>query len=287
MRPSRTRQWLGGRTPRSRGALVVGCALVLLGSVSAATPAVSAQADDAVALRATPWEAAAAEARILADRILRRESGDLLLDGERQRALGHEITRTLALIRQRHPAMAAIAVRREHRRATLLLGLKGALREAVAGTWHDGNASALPPTGHAAFDALNARLGLRAARSHAALGSVALHLDERANIDAARWAYLAIDGVTYAEPDALLVDGPDIEAAKVRDTWHVVFRKAWGELSGRLHIQGCCRSSPWRATGSSASRLRGRARWTRSRRCSRTGAGADRNRGQAAGRSKL
>ena len=125
--------------------------------------------------------------------------------------------------------MAAIAVRREHRRATLLLGLKGALREAVAGTWHDGNASALPPTGHAAFDALNATLGLRAARSHAALGSVALHLDERANIDAARWAYRAIDGVAYAEPDALLVDGPDIEAAKVRDTWHVVFRKAWGD----------------------------------------------------------
>ena len=229
MRPSRTRQWLGGRTPRSRGALVVGCALVLLGSVSAATPAVSAQADDAVALRATPWEAAAAEARILADRILRRESGDLLLDERRQRALGHEIQRTLALIRQRHPAMAEVAVREEYRRATLLLGLEGALRDAVVGTWHDENASSLPPTGHAAFDALNATLGLRAARSHAVLGSVALHLDERANIDAARWAYLAIDGVTYAEPDALLVDGPDIEAAKVRDTWHAVFRKAWGD----------------------------------------------------------
>lgn len=212
-----------------RWALVVGCALILIGSVTTVTPAATAEADEASAVRASPWAAAAAEARVLADRILTRESDDLLLNGKRQRALGYEIKRTLSLVRRSYPPMAKIPVREEYRRATLLLGLDGALRDSVVGTWGGESASAPPQTGHAAFDALNTRLGLKAVRVFPSLGSVALHLDERANIVAALRAYLAIDGVAYAEPDAWLVDGPDIEAAKVRDTWHVVFRKAWGD----------------------------------------------------------
>ena len=33
-------QWLEGRTPRLRGALIVGCALVLIGAVTTATSAI-------------------------------------------------------------------------------------------------------------------------------------------------------------------------------------------------------------------------------------------------------
>ena len=71
MRPLQARQPPEGRTSRWRKALVVGCALVLIGLAIAATPAAPARAADA---GASPWAAAAAEARILADRILQRES---------------------------------------------------------------------------------------------------------------------------------------------------------------------------------------------------------------------
>ncbi|MCY4480481.1 MAG: hypothetical protein OXB97_11355 [Rhodospirillales bacterium] len=43
----------------------MGCAMVLIGSVTAATPADTAERDEAVALHATPWASAAAEARTM------------------------------------------------------------------------------------------------------------------------------------------------------------------------------------------------------------------------------
>ena len=210
-------------------ALAAGCALVLASCQSAPTPDASAEAGSAIDVHASPWASASAEARVLADRILRRESGDLLLDGARQRALGRGIERALALIRQSHPAMAEIGVREAYSPATLLLGLDGALRDAVARLWGDEDLSAVPRTGHSGFDALNGTLDLRAVRPYPSLGAVSLHLDERVNIEAAIGAYLAIDGVAYAEPDAALGDGSDIGAAESNGTWLVAFRRAWGD----------------------------------------------------------
>ena len=210
-------------------ALAAGCALVLVCCLVAPTPAAAAEAGAGAVVHASPWESAAAEARVLADRILRRESDDLLLDGSRQRALGYEIKRVLSLIRRSNLAMADVSVREDHAPATLVLGLEGALRDAVAALWGGEAASAAPPTGHAAFDALNATLGFRSVRPYPALGAVALHLDERVNIEAAMRAYGAIDGVAHAEPDTILGDGSDIEAIPVSGGWLVVFRKAWGD----------------------------------------------------------
>ena len=84
-------------------------------------------------------------------------------------------------------------------------------------------------TGKAAFDALNARLGLRAVRLFRRTGVLLMHLSERLNIAAARRAYLKIAGIEYAESDAHLGDGSDIEAAKSGEAWHIVIRKAWGD----------------------------------------------------------
>ena len=89
----------------------MGCALVLIGSATAGTPAVPAEADEAIVVQASPWASAAAEARVLADRILQRESDDLLLNDRRQRTLGHEIKQALSLIRRTYPAMASITAR--------------------------------------------------------------------------------------------------------------------------------------------------------------------------------
>lgn len=207
----------------------MGCALVLIGSAMAVTPAAPARAGEADAAHASPWAAAAAEARILADRILQRESDDLLLDGKRRRALGHEIKQALSLIRRAHPAMADVLVRQEYGRPALVLGLEGALRDAAFAAWGGGRAAVPSATGHAVFDALSAGLGLRAVQAYPALDSAVLYLDERANVAAAVRAYRAIDGVGYAEADAMLGDGSDIEAAKADGRWHFVFRLAWGD----------------------------------------------------------
>lgn len=207
----------------------MGCALILIGSAMAVTPAAPSRAGAAGAAHASPWAAAAAEARILADRILQRESDDLLLDAKRQRALGREIKQALSLIRRAYPAMADVSVRQEYGRAALVLGLEGALRDAAFAAWEDGNAAVPSATGHAAFDALGAELGLRAVQPYPALDSAVLYLGERANVAAALWAYRAIDGVGYAEPNAMLGDGSDIEAARAEGRWHFVFRRAWGD----------------------------------------------------------
>ncbi len=168
------------------------------------------------------------DSTILADRLLRGESG-LLLDPGKRLGLAREIERTLVRIRGAHPAMADIAVRLDQRPGVLLLGLEPALFKAVSGPPGGDGGSATLQTGHAEFDALNARLGLSAVRPFSSTGVVAMYFDERLNVLAASAAYSMIEGVEYAESDFLTGDGSDIEASKSRGAWHVVFRKGWGD----------------------------------------------------------
>ena len=221
-----------------RRALVVGCAMVLIGSVTAVAPADPVESNEATLLHPSPWEAADAEAQFLADRILRREGGGLFLGDERRYALGHEVKQTLSLIRHAYPAMAEVHVREEYRPGRIILGLEGELRDIVIDTWNDENAFAPPPTGHAAFDALNARLGLRAAVTLRHGGFAFLDVDERVDVMEAAFAYFRIEGVDYARPEWAVGGSPDIDAAKVRGTWHVVFRDAWGDCpAGCIHSE--------------------------------------------------
>ncbi len=205
------------------------CALALAGC-GASPPEASAEAEVRIFARADPWQpSASTEAAVLADRILRRESDDLLLDASRRRELGREIGRVLARIRDAYPAMAEISAREDHKLGTLLLGLEPKLLEAVSGLLDDERGSVPLRTARAEFDALNAKLGLWAVRPFFSTGVVAMYFDEPLNIDAARRAYQAMECVSYAEPDVLLGDGSDIEATKSRGTWHVIFRRAWGD----------------------------------------------------------
>ena len=172
---------------------------------------------------------AAVEAAVLADRILRRESVDLLLDTSRRRDLVREIGRVLTRIREVYPAMAEIFVREEHKPRTLLLGLEPKLFEAVSRPSDDQSGSVTLHTGHAEFDALNSKLGLQAMKLFSSTGIVAMYFNEGVNLDAASKAYEMIGGVRYAETDAWLGDGSNIEASKSHGTWYVVVRKAWGD----------------------------------------------------------
>ena len=205
------------------------CALVLAGSGASFLEA-SEGAEAPTVVPAAPWEPPSpTEATILADRILRGESDDLLLDANRRHALGHEIEGVLVRIRDAYPAMAEISAREDHKPATLLLGLEPDLFETVSGQLDGERRSVTLRTGHAEFDALNAKLGLWAVRPFSSAGVAAMYFRERLNIDAARRAYLAMVGVTYVELDALLGDGSGIEATKSQGIWYVVFRKAWGD----------------------------------------------------------
>ena len=169
------------------------------------------------------------EAAVLVDRILARETDDLLFDAKRRRELAHEIEGVLERLRYAHPEMAKISARASHVPGVLLLGVKPALFWIVSRILGAEKGPVKLRTGNRAFDALNARLGLRALRPYRHTGVLVMNLSERLNIEAARRAYTAIEGVEYAEFDAYLGDGSDIEAAKAGEVWRVVVRKAWGD----------------------------------------------------------
>ena len=169
------------------------------------------------------------EAALLAHRILARKTDDLLLDAKRRRELAREIEGVLKRLRDSHPEVAEISAREAHRPGVLLLGVKPDLTDTVSRLLRGKSGPVKLRTGKAAFDALNARLGLRAVRLFRRTGVLVMHLNERLNVRAARRAYLKIAGIEYAESDAHLGDGSDIEASKTDSVWHIVIRKAWGD----------------------------------------------------------
>lgn len=216
-------------TSHSRDWIMLGRALVLAACgvlLWSGLPGYKAEASTGVWENSPPTEAA-----ILADRITRRRSDDLLFDVEQRGELIAEIEQILSQIRDAYPAMMEIGIRETHQPRTLLIGLKPDLFEAVAGPASGREGSAVPRTGHVEFDTLNASLGLQVVELFPLLpsGPVIFHFGEHLNIDAAIRAYTAIEGVEYAEPDTFLGDGSDIDAYKSHGTWHVVVRKAWGD----------------------------------------------------------
>ncbi len=205
------------------------CFLLAVSGVSLSTQAWVADAAPMVVRAESPNPPEVSEAALLAHRILARESDALLLDEKRRRELAREIEDMLKRLRYAHPEVAKISARAAHLPGVLLLGVKPGLFRAVADLLQDKNEPVALRTGNAAFDALNAKLGLKAVRPYRHTGVLVMHLSERANVGAGRRAYRKIAGVEYAESDAHLGDGSDIEAAKTGGVWHVVIRKAWGD----------------------------------------------------------
>jgi len=219
-----------------RGRIMLGCAFALVACGVLPWPRLpGSRAEASIDM----WgDSPPTEAAILADRILRRRSDDLLFEVKQRGELIAEIEQILSQIRDAYPAMTEIGVRETHQPRTLLIGLKPDLLEAVSKLANGRGGSAVPRTGHVEFDTLNASLGLQAVEPLSRLpgGPVIFHFGEHLNIDAAIRAYTAIEGVEYAEPDTFLGDGSDIDAYKSRGTWNFVARKAWGDCpSGCLY----------------------------------------------------
>lgn len=179
---------------------------------------------------------APSESVVLADRILRRESGALLIEAGRRRTLAHEIGSMLSRIRDARPATAEVTARQTHSFGTVLVALEPDLFGIVSSLLDDASGPVALRTGHMEFDALNARLGLWGVKLFSSSSLAAFYVDEHANVFLASLLYSALDGIDYAAPDMFLGDGSDIEAAKVGGTWHVVLRRAWGDCpAGCLH----------------------------------------------------
>ncbi len=210
--------------------------LLLVALPTVIPPANAEEASEIPAAEAlAAWQGgASSDARMLARRIHLGESSALLVNEQRLGELAIEIDQVLENIRNRYPETAEVAARSRFRPATLLLTVEGGLFDAIAQRWN--GAGRVPLTGFEEFDALNSRLGLHAWESMPLLASVVMNFSERANLHAARQAYLALDGVVGAELDAYLEDGPDIAVTSASGRWFVMMRKAWGDCpSGCLH----------------------------------------------------
>ena len=169
------------------------------------------------------------EADILADRLLRREGDGLLVDAADRQEMAGELGPVLLRIRDVYPAVADIAVRADYASGELLLGLEPPLFEAVMSLLEGQSEPVLLHTGNAAFDMLNERLGLTAVDVFPRFETAVFYFNEYLNAPAAAAAYAAMEGVEYAEPNAYLGDGSDIDAVESAGRWYVIARRAWGD----------------------------------------------------------
>ena len=207
------------------------CSIVVLAIAGNTFFLTSTNASEKAAIKLIPYPGASIsrDAIILAKRLYQRWTDDLIIDDLSLRELGRQIDLVLTQIRNRHPAMIQISARQRHRPAVLLLKLEGDLLDAVVGRWKNSTAGVLPRTGHAAFDALNTKLGLHKAKVLPSFATVIMYLSGFANLRAVREAYAAIDGIRRASFDESLGDGSDIVAANLGGTWYIVMRNAWGD----------------------------------------------------------
>ena len=214
----------------ARSAPAIACAVAVF-AVLHPTAASGLAATETPAQGTTPCPPPAGErsdAAVLADRIVRRDSGQLLVDLTARDGLERELADALLLVRAAYPEVAGIHARERYRPSMLILGLEPPLLRRVQGMFNHAGEVATLRTGAPELDALNAKLGLRGARSMGSLGVIYCFGPEL-NVVTAAAAYSRLGGVSYAEPDALLGDGPDLEAARVNGDWYLVFRNAWGD----------------------------------------------------------
>ena len=184
-----------------------------------------------VVLRLDGWEPPMpTEAAILADRILRREGDSLLLDAAERRQLAGEIASVLSGIRDAYPAIEDITARTSYVFGELLVGLEPQLFDAVASLLEDQTGPVTLQTGYAEFDSLNGTLGLSVVVDlFPSFHTATFYFDEYLNVPAAAATYETVEGIEYAESNAYVGDGPDIDAVKSQGRWYVVARHAEGD----------------------------------------------------------
>ena len=169
------------------------------------------------------------EADILANRLLQREDDSLLLDTAERSRLAGEIASVLSGIRDAYPVVGDVTARETYVFGVLLLGLEPELYETVASLVDGQTGPVTLDTGYAAFDSLNARLGLSVVDLFSISRGATFYFNEYLNVPAAVAAYEMVEGIEYAESNAYVGDGSDIDAVNSQGRWYVVARRASGD----------------------------------------------------------
>ena len=125
--------------------------------------------------------------------------------------------------------MNEIRARRHYVPGTLILGVTPELFIGVSESIQAGNDPATLATGFDEFDQLAGKLALTGIETLTAGQTLFLHFGHNVNMRVAIEAISGVDGVLYAEPDALIGDGPDIVATKSKDGVELNFINAWGD----------------------------------------------------------
>ena len=169
------------------------------------------------------------DALVLAERIIQRDAKELLYDIRQRDVLAEKIDQMLRLIRRDYPEVSGVHARESYPPARLLLQLEPSLIEVINDRLSGPDKIGTLVTGNEEFDTLNLKLGLQGIETFDSIGTAIFCFREGLNVRAASVAYWMLEGILYAEPDAYLLDGPDIEALKVDEDWYFVFRDAWGD----------------------------------------------------------
>ena len=170
------------------------------------------------------------EAVVLTHQILQDEDDALLVDMARRDELAHEIGHVLSRIREAYPDVADITARERYASGVLLIGLEPELFTIVSALLEDQTGPVVLHTGYAEFDSLNEQLGLsEVVEVFPSSGIVTLYFNDYLNVPAAAATYATLEGVEFAEPNAYVGDGSDIDAAQSEGRWYVVVRRAWGD----------------------------------------------------------
>ena len=204
--------------------------LALLGAVSA--PASGAQGCDGEAPLVAHGDVEGvrlSDSSILAARVARRAQNEGTALAHTGASLDAQLARVLAAVRAVWPEMEEVTARSPWEPGTLIVALEPALFAALSNALPAHGERAALCTGHAGLDRLNAALGLRAVQPFDFMSAVLVRFDPQRDVEHAAFAYAGLEGVSYAEPNFALGDGPDIEAAWVDGTWYLVFRVASGD----------------------------------------------------------
>ena len=215
--------------PRVRH-FAVACSLVVLAGLQQACAAGLGGSADAAreSFRCPAPPGDRPEAAILADRILSRTGSRLVFVPSHRDELAGEIAEVIHAVRTAHPDVAGIWARELVRPDTLILAIEPPLAQPVRGMFDDSGRVVALRTGGPELDSLNDAVGLRGAKLLNA-STVLFCFAPVLNVPAAAAAYAGLDGISHAEPDAFVGDGPDIEAARVHGTWYLIFRDASGD----------------------------------------------------------
>ena len=167
---------------------------------------------------------------IMANQMLSRGNSDLHLDRTERDRLADELDHVLGLIASVEPRTDDVRIFERNRPGRVLITMSSELETAVRSLTSDDPASLAFVTGFDEFDALNAKLRLRAIHvvgQYAAL--LALCFPDTLNISAAVDAYSTLGGVRAVSGGLQFGSGPDIQAEQSGDTWYVVIMDAWGD----------------------------------------------------------